>query len=201
MLNNEVLMKISLFLARVLNAYSILLWIRIIFSWFSKNNARNSYVYWMGRLVDPYLNVFKGKKSTIGMLDFSPILAVGVIYVFESILQFYGYYGTLTLSRILYIFLTAFWSYGLSVYFWVLFIALVFKVIGAFSSNPQTRMATYTVASSASFVTDFVRSLSGKKLLSEKSVSIISLILVIVVYFMTRYLTVWLSSLLLRIPL
>ncbi len=200
MLYNATLMKISLFLARVLNAYSLLIWVRIIFSWFISNPQRNNFVYWLGRLVDPYLSVFKSKKSTIGRLDYSPIFAIGVIYIFECIFQFYGVYGTLTLSSVLYIFLNAFWAYGLSIFFWVLFFSLVFKTIASFSNNPQTRMGFYTVGSAAEPVTQFVRQMAGKRLLSEKTVNIISLVLVIVFYFMTRYLVGYLASLCMRIP-
>lgn len=199
MLYNDILMRISLYLARILNAYSMLIWIRIILSWIYPNPGRNNFVYWMGRLVDPYLFIFKSRKSTIGRLDFSPIFAIGVIYVFQGIFQYYGVMGTLTLASILYLFLSALWSYGLSIYFWVLFIALVFRTIAAFS--PMSNRFAYSQVSSASeAVTDFVRQMAGRRLMSERTVCIISLILVIVCYFMTRYLVGWLSTLVLRIP-
>lgn len=200
MLYNDLLMRISLYLARILNAYSILIWIRIIFSWIYPNPGRSNFIYWMGRLVDPYLGVFKGKKSTVGSLDFSPIFAIGVIYVFQGIFQYYGVTGTLTLQSVLYLFISALWSYGLSVYFWVLFIALVFRTIAAFSTR-SNRFAYSPVSRASDSVTDFVRQMAGRRLLSERTVCIISLILVIVFYFITRYLVGWLLSLVLRIPL
>lgn len=199
MLYNDILMRISLFLARVLNAYSILIWIRIILSWFVRCPGRNNFVYWMGRLVDPYLGLFKGSKSTIGSLDFSPIFAVGVIYVFEGIFQYYGVTGTLTLASVLYFFLTALWSYGLSVYFWVLFFALVFRTIAAFSRGAAS-YAYSAVGRAADPVTNFVSQMAGRRRLSDRAVCIISLVLVIVFYFMTQYLVGWISNLVLRIP-
>ncbi len=196
MLYNDILMRISLYLARVLNAYSILIWIRIILSWFVRYPARNNFVYWMGKLVDPYLGLFKGRKSSVGSLDFSPIFAVGVLYVFEGIFQYYGMFGTLTLSSVLYLFLTALWSYGLSIYFWVLFFALVFRTIAAFSNNP----AYSSIGNAAEPVTGFVRQMAGRHYLSERTVCIIALILVIAFYFIVQYLVGWLSNLVLRIP-
>ena len=76
----------------------------------------------------------------------------------------------------------------------------MFKTIASFSNNPQTRMGFYTVGSAAEPVTQFVRQMAGKRLLSEKTVNIISLVLVIVFYFMTRYLVGYLASLCMRIP-
>ncbi len=201
MLYNDILIRISLYLARILNAYSILIWIRILCSWLFPYPGRNNLVYWMGKLVDPFLSVFKSKKSTVGRLDFSPIFAIGVIYVFQGIFEFYGRYGTLTVSSVLYFFLSALWSYGLSIYFWVLFFALVFRTIAAFSRNLNGRYAYSQVGEAAEPVTSFVRQMAGRHYLSDRAVCVISLVLVIVFYFMTQYLVSWLCSLVLRIPL
>lgn len=201
MVNNEILMKLSLFLARLLNAYSILIWVRIILSWIFPNPNRSNWIYWVGRMVDPYLGAFKNSKSIIGRLDFSPILAIGVVAVLESILQFYGYSGTLTLSMILYVFLSAFWNYGLSIYFWILTFALIFKTIASFSRSPQMWAMAGGVGDAANPVTDFVRSFAKHRILSERTVNVISLILVLVVWFMVKYLISWLGTLVLRIPL
>ena len=201
MVYNVILMKLSLFLARLLNVYSILIWVRIILSWIFPNPSRQNWIYWIGRIVDPYLKAFQNKTSVIGRLDFSPILAVGTLYVLESILQYYGYYGTITLSMFLYVFLAAFWNYGLSIYFWILFFALVFKTIASFSRSPQMWGMADGIGSAARPVTDFVRSFAKNRILSERTVNLISLALVLVIWFMVKYLVGWLGTLVLRIPL
>ena len=201
MVYNVILIKLSLFLARLLNVYSILIWVRIILSWIFPNPSRQNWIYWIGRIVDPYLKAFQNKTSVIGRLDFSPILAVGTLYVLESILQYYGYYGTITLSMFLYVFLAAFWNYGLSIYFWILFFALVFKTIASFSRSPQMWGMADGIGSAARPVTDFVRSFAKNRILSERTVNLISLALVLVVWFMVKYLVGWLGTLVLRIPL
>ena len=201
MVYNVILMKLSLFLARLLNVYSILIWVRIILSWIFPNPSRQNWIYWIGRIVDPYLKAFQNKTSVIGRLDFSPILAVGTLYVLESILQYYGYYGTITLSMFLDVFLAEFWNYGLSIYFWILFFALVFKTIASFSRSPQMWGMADGIGSAARPVTDFVRSFAKNRILSERTVNLISLALVLIVWFMVKYLVGWLGTLVLRIPL
>ena len=201
MVGNVILMKLSLFLARLLNVYSILIWVRIILSWIFPNPSRQNWIYWIGRIVDPYLKAFQNKTSVIGRLDFSPILAVGTLYVVESILQYYGYYGTITLSMFLYVFLAAFWNYGLSIYFWILFFALVFKTIASFSRSPQMWGMADGIGSAARPVTDFVRSFAKNRILSERTVNLISLVLVLAVWFMTKYLVGWLGTLVIQLPI
>jgi len=200
MLYLDILMRLSLYLARVLSAYTILIWVRIIFSWFVQYPSRTNFVYWMGRLVDPYLGLFKGRSSTIGRLDFSPLLAVGVLYIFEGILEIFGIYGRLTLASVLYLFLVALWNYGLSIFFWILFFALVFRLIAAFSRDPARRAQYWQIGSSAESVVNFVRSFSKRRYLSEKAAVGISLALVVVFYFMTQYLMGALLNLVERIP-
>ena len=200
MLYNDILMRISLYLARVLNAYTILIWVRIIFSWFVRYPQRTNFVYWMGRLVDPYLSLFKRKGSTIGRLDFSPLAAVGVLYIFEGVFEIYGTYGTLTLSSVLYLFIVALWNYGLSIFFWILFFALVFRLIASYSRDPARRAAYWQIGSSADSVVNFVQSFARRRPLSEKAACWISLALVVVFYFMTQYLLGALLGVVTRIP-
>ena len=200
MLYNDILMRISLYLSSVLKAYTILIWVRIIFSWFVPYPQRTNFVYWMGRLVDPYLGLFKRRGATIGRLDFSPLIAVGVLYIFEGVFEIYGTYGTLTLSSVLYLFIVALWNYGISIFFWILFFALVFRLIGTYSRDPARRAAYWQIGSSADSVINFVQSFSRRRALSERAACWISLLLVVVFYFMTQYLLGALLGLVAKIP-
>ena len=200
MLYNDILMRISLYLSSVLKAYTILIWVRIIFSWFVRYPQRTNFVYWMGRLVDPYLGLFKRRGATIGRLDFSPLIAVGVLYIFEGVFEIYGTYGTLTLSSVLYLFIVALWNYGISIFFWILFFALVFRLIGTYSRDPARRAAYWQIGSSADSVINFVQSFSRRRALSERVACWISLLLVVVFYFMTQYLLGALLGLVAKIP-
>ena len=200
MLYNDILMRISLYLSSVLKAYTILIWVRIIFSWFVRYPQRTNFVYWMGRLVDPYLGLFKRRGATIGRLDFSPLIAVGVLYIFEGVFEIYGTYGTLTLSSVLYLFIVALWNYGISIFFWILFFALVFRLIGTYSRDPARRAAYWQIGSSADSVINFVQSFSRRRALSERAACWISLLLVVVFYFMTQYLLDALLGLVAKIP-
>ena len=66
----------------------------------------------------------------------------------------------------------------------ILTFALVFKTIASFSRSPQMWGMANGIGSAARPVTDFVRSFAKNRILSEKTVNVISLILVLVVWFM-----------------
>lgn len=199
-MSKALLMKLALYGGRLLEAYSLLIWIRIIFSWFQRYPQRNSFVYYMGKMVDPYLKVFQSRKSTIGALDFSPIFAIGVLYIFQSLLNIFGIYGRITFSAMVQIFIFTFWNYGLSIYFWVLFFALIFKTVASFSRNPGMWNAASAVGTAANPVTDFVRSFAKNRILPEKTVNLISLGLTAVMWFVCHYLVQYLIQVAVHIP-
>ena len=50
-------------------------------------------------------------------------------------------------------------------------------------------------------MTDFVRSFAKNRILSERTVNLISLVLVLAVWFMTKYLVGWLGTLVIQLPI
>ena len=108
---------IALFIARLLEIYSFIIWIRIMLSWINPFPAVGSFTYYLASIVDPYLNMFRSSRFRAGMLDFSPLIGIGLLTVVQSVFQIYGTYGMMTLSLIVMLFLNAFWSYGIQIFF------------------------------------------------------------------------------------
>ncbi|WP_461213509.1 YggT family protein [Lacticaseibacillus sp. GG6-2] len=67
----------------VLDAYSLAIAVFVLMSWFP--GAYESRLgQWLGRIVDPYLAWFRRFIPAIAGMDFSPLLAFGVIYLFQK---------------------------------------------------------------------------------------------------------------------
>ena len=96
------LMKGALFLSRLLALYSFIIWIRIFLTWINPYPQPGSFTYYIAKIVDPYLSLFRSDKARIGALDFSPVIAVGILSVIESLLNVFGIYGTVTFGIILF---------------------------------------------------------------------------------------------------
>lgn len=91
-----VLMTIANLLASLLSLYSLLIWIRIILSWL-KTGTENPLAYYLGKIVDPYLSWFKGIRSLVRpRFDLTPLVALAVLSVIQSLLRLFGSYGTIT---------------------------------------------------------------------------------------------------------
>ena len=195
------LTKASLVLARLLRLYSFMIWIRIIMSWFVRSYRDGSFSAFLAGAVDPYLNIFKRKGMTIGILDFSPIIAIGLVSVAESILAFFGSFGYLTFALVLSLFIQAFWSYGLSIYLSLLIILMIFRTISSFSANPMMRSYSYSMTMGADSFCSMIRSFFPRNSnVSDRAISIIGLIISIMMYFGGKYLFGYLMHVAIRIP-
>ena len=71
-------------LQRAIKIYIFLIIIRSLLSWFSVGH--NFWVEWLYRLTEPYLNFFRRLLPPMGGLDFSPVLAIFVLYALERLL-------------------------------------------------------------------------------------------------------------------
>ena len=193
------LMKAALFLSRLLALYSFIIWVRIFLSWISPYPQPGSFSYYIAKAVDPYLSLFRSDKARIGALDFSPVIAVGILSVIESLLNVFGIYGTVTFGIILSQIILAFWSYGVSIFLWISIIMLIFRTIASFSSNP----AFYNMQSALSFtnpIISFVRRCFGARIVKDRTLNIIALLVAIMLYIVLSRLFDDLAFYAMRIP-
>jgi YggT family protein len=106
----EIMQTIFGFLAGLAGVYSILLFIRIIISWFG-SFQQNRLVEILSLVTDPYLGWWrKNLPIRIGVLDFSVVAAIVFIAVIQRILITIAASQGITLGSILAIVLLSVWS-------------------------------------------------------------------------------------------
>jgi YggT family protein len=59
-----------------LNIYLLLLFVRILLSWFQTAGWAQQAMSFLSPITDPYLNIFRSFIPPLGGIDFSPILAI-----------------------------------------------------------------------------------------------------------------------------
>lgn len=189
--------QLAAFLARLIGLYSFLIWVRIILSWFNPYPREGTITWYFSRMIDPYLNLFRTRKFVVGYFDFSPLLAVGLLAVVQSILNIYATFGMLTLRWIVQMVLSAFWTYALQLLLMILIIMLAIRTIGAFTHNPGfSRMGMVT----ENIVHKVQELFFPRRLVKESTVCLISLAIAVLAYFACRYLISLLMALAGRIP-
>jgi YggT family protein len=103
----EMLLRI---ITGTLSAYMLLLFIRIILTWFSGSNFGRPYEI-LTSITDPYLNYFrKFSFLRFGMMDFSSIAGILLLVIILNILNTIASYGTITFGLTMSIIVGALWS-------------------------------------------------------------------------------------------
>jgi YggT family protein len=74
-------------LANFLQIYLLLIFVRILLTWFPTVEWMNQVQSFLSPITDPYLNIFRSFIPPIGGLDLSPILAIIVLQVVAGLLS------------------------------------------------------------------------------------------------------------------
>jgi YggT family protein len=73
-------------LASFLNIYLLLIFIRILLTWFPTVDWMNQIASFLSPITDPYLNIFRSFIPPLGGMDLSPLLAIIVLQVVADLL-------------------------------------------------------------------------------------------------------------------
>jgi YggT family protein len=106
----EVMRLIFNILSSAVSIYILLIFIRIIISWFSRDFYSKP-VELLCRITDPYIDWWrKILNLRLGFIDLSPIVGIAVLSVLRSILYTITYYNKITFGSVLGIILMSAWS-------------------------------------------------------------------------------------------
>ncbi len=73
-------------LSTFVSIYLVLMFIRILLSWFPNINWYDQPFSVLSQLTDPYLNIFRSIIPPLGGIDFSPIIAIFALQFAAQIL-------------------------------------------------------------------------------------------------------------------
>jgi len=116
------------FLSFLVSIYMVVIFIRIILTWFT-GIEQGRFQEILVMITDPYLGWFRRFSFLrTGYLDFSPIVALGVLSLFNRILTTLAYYKTISIGIILALVLQIAWGI-ISFFLGFLIIILVLRLI------------------------------------------------------------------------
>ncbi len=128
--------EIASFLAKALELYSFLIWIRILLTWINPFPREGSLTYYFAMIVDPYLNIFRSRHFRIGMLDFSAIIGIGVLQLFQSALRIFAAYHTFRFAWFVQLCIQMIWQYCIQIFLILTIVFLFLRTLGALLHSP-----------------------------------------------------------------
>ncbi len=193
------LMSIASFLAALVSLYSLLIWVRILLTWIRLPGQRveNPLSHYLGKIVDPYLNLFKGigalRRSHV---DLTPLIALAVLSVLQSILRLFGSFGKITVGMVLALLLSTLWSFLISPILWLVMAMLGVRLFFCYKRGPNTLVYIKMIDSLIGGVLNWVQRLIYKdKPINDRQLVLTSLIFFIVVYLASSVLIQFLVTL------
>ena len=117
------------FVGAVISVYMLLIFIRILLTWFSGPSLGKPLEI-LAKITDPYLNYFRRLRFLrADRFDFSPVVAIIVLSVFSNIAYRLAIFGTITLGIILSVIISALWS-AFSFFLMFFFILIAIRFVG-----------------------------------------------------------------------
>lgn len=187
-------------LSSLVSLFSLVCLVRILLTWIPNLDASPVGRFLSG-LCDPYLHWFKRFSFTrIGMVDFSPILGLGVLSVGAMTFANIAATGRISIGVILAGLLQVVWSFfgfflGILAIF--LFIRLIYDLIKRYEYGPFWVMLDRFLNPAISYVT---RLLGRGKTFSYRASLILTFIVVLFLRFGLAFVVVLLQSLLISLP-
>jgi len=184
-------------LSTLITAYSFVCLVRIVLSW-APHIEYSSFGRLLASLCDPFLNWFRRFPfARVGMVDFSPILALGALSVGSMIFSTIATTGQISLGIILASLLQVVWSFFsflLNIFIIFLAIRLVYDFMNRYGYSQFWTMMDRFLNPPISYVTRLFT--SGRKALPYRTSLILTLVVMVVVRvgleFGMKYLLVWL---------
>jgi len=125
------------FLSFLVNVYMMLIFIRIILTWFT-GMGHNGFQDILARITDPYLNWFRQRFTflRVGVMDLSPIAALGVLTLVNRVFSTLARYGRITLGITMALLLQALWG-AVAFFLGFMIIILVLYLIGQLTAHDK----------------------------------------------------------------
>ncbi len=184
--------------AGAVSLYSTLCFFRIILTWIPSLNY-SAVGKFLSSICDPYLNLFSRLPLRVGMIDFTAMVAIGVLYVISSILTNVSASGYISLSMILANLINIVLSIGSSIITVIMLIFFVRYLVSVFNKSSNQYNSPWQRFDDAirNMVFKICSFLTGGKNISYKTAllvdSIALLLILLVSSFLLRKLLVFVN--------
>lgn len=187
--------------AGAVSLYSTLCFFRIILTWFPSLNY-SAIGKFLSSICDPYLNLFSRLPLRIGMLDFTAMIAIGILYVISSILGNISTSGYISLSMILANLLSIVWSIASSIATVIMIIFIVRYLVSIFSRTSNQYDSPWQRFDDAirNMVFKICNFFTGGRNISYKTALLIDSIAMLAILILSSFLYRWLMVFIHYIP-
>ena len=188
-------------LAAVIGIYSLIIFIRIIFSWF-RNLVSGRLVEIISKVTDPYLNWWRKRLNLrIGIIDFSAVAGIMFLYLLQNIFSMISAADKISIGMFLSVIILSLWPM-VSFILGFCIIVIVLRMI-AYLTNRYMFSQFWGMVDSISkpILYRINRIVFGSKIPGFLNGIIVSLLILIVIFILARVLIYMFASFLYNLPI
>jgi len=188
-------------LASAAGIYSIMIFIRIILSWFG-NSPGGKPIELLKSATDPYLDWWRRSINLrIGSLDFSAVAAIAGLSLIQNIFNALSRYQRFTLGSFLAIVLQSVWNIASFIIFFCI-VVIILRLI-AYLTNRDTYSPFWKMVDSISqpLLYQIKRIIFGKRIVNYLNGIVVSLLALAAVLVAGRFIVLLVSGFLYRLPI
>ena len=189
------------FISGALSVYMLLLFVRILLSWFSGPMREGRAIQILYSVTNPYLNWFRRFSFLrAGRIDFSPIAAIITLVIVLNITNTLAVTGKISIGIILALAVSAVGSAAFFIIGLLLLITVI-RTVSAFVASSSVHPIWQTLDSIIAPIHSFIHKTFFKNREFTYQIGLaLSSVVLAATYFIGRFLLRWLVDLLSRIP-
>lgn len=199
--------QIFKYLSSLVNIYSFICFVRIFLTWFPKVNY-SQFGRFLSAVCDPYLNIFRKLRFlNFRGLDFSPAVALCVLFGAATILSSLSIQQTLTVGYFLAVFISLIWSLVSSIVNFIIVVLIIrlaaFAIMRLMARGSSYRSYSPLWDSLDNFISPVAFKISKifvRKIISFTTALIISIVFLIVCVQVANVLVRILCNLVIHLP-
>lgn len=179
--------------------YSFLCFIRIILTWIP-NLSYSRFGQMLSSICDPYLNLFRKLPLRIGGLDFSPMIAFGILMIASSVTGNLALSRTISIGHFLAMLLSMVWSVAASLITFFIIFLIIRLIVLLMHRDSYSSIWSQLDYSLNPIIFRMTNVFSGGRPMSYKNSLIAAVVLLFALRFGGSYLINILASMLYRMP-
>ncbi|MBQ5646313.1 MAG: YggT family protein, partial [Treponema sp.] len=182
------MIQIFSLLIKGISLYTTLCFVRIILTWIpGLEYSKVGQI--LSAICDPYLNLFRKIPLNLGNLDFSPMLAIGLLTAMSTILQGIAHSGRVHIGGILALIISLIWSILSAVISMLLLFLVIRFIVMLVSKNKNYYGSVWAQFDSAfsNIVFKLSRPFAKNGALSYKTGLLISIIILVICLFLGKF--------------
>lgn len=194
------LMNILSLISLLVSVYTLLLFVRVILTWVPSMEY-SKFGRFLAEICDPFLNIFKKVRFLrAGNIDFTPMLAIGSLVIVSSVLQSIINSRRISVGVIVASVINLCWSVISTVFVVFIVVVLIRLIVNFLNKDTDSQIWVQLDKMISPVAYHLSNMIFPKKYIKYQTVLIVTLIALVVCYFLLEFILLFIAGFFASLP-